>query len=177
MDAAYWLINRLAFRIEGNPSKEIIVRIKPRFDDIPPEQAQILFDEKLVETFIATYKWRANSKVRLYFLHTALSLTPNEMNLWAEKESETLNLIDYQIFKEERQSITLGFDLHNNKLEVLLFELFSSVMRLSSIAHFSKFKLENAKLTFRAYPKNNSPISELKARVHQEFMEERTPLT
>lgn len=171
IDAAYELINRLAFRIEGDPNQEISVRIKPRFEEISLKQAQILFDEKLIDSSINAYKWNANSKVRLYFIHSALSLTPDEIDLWASGDGdEVLNLIDYQISPDVKQEIiVLLLALEGNQLDILLPRLLSILKLLSSIAHFTEFRVEDAKLTFKAKPKNNFPMDELEARLHQEF--------
>ena len=171
IDAAYWLINRLAFRIEGDPNKEIWVRIKPRFEEISPKQAQILFDEKLIDSFITRYKWSANSKIRLHFIHAALSFTPNEADIWALRDKdEILNSVDYHIFQDANQeSMVLSLDLQVHKLEALLPRLFSGVKPLLSIAHFTEFRVKDAKLTFRVKPKNNFQMNELKARLHSNF--------
>ena len=171
IDAAYWLINRLSFRIEGDPNKEISVGIKPRFERISDRQAQVLFDDGLIDSYVTRYKWHVNSNVRRYFVHAALSLTPQETDIRALRDKhEILNPVDYQITQEaDPELIVLCLDLQEQSLESLLPRLFATVQQLLSIAHFSAFGIKDGKLRFRIRPKNDFQMNELKTRLQSSF--------
>lgn len=171
IDTAYWLINRLNFRIEGDPNKEISVRIKPRFEWISHRQAQMLFDDGLIDSFVTRYKWHVNSNIRRYFVRAALSLTPQETDIQALRDKhEILNPVDYQIIQEaDPELIVLSFDLQEHSLESLLPRLFATVQQLLSIAHFSAFGIKDGKLTFKIRPKNDFQMNELKTRLQESF--------
>ena len=170
IDAAYWLINRLDFRIEGDPKKEILVHIKPRLEGMSHEQAQVLFDDELIGSFVTRYYWHVNSKIRHHFIHAALSLTPHETDIWALRDkNEILNAVNYQIVQGAYpELIVLCVDLHDN-LEPLLTRLLSMAKQLSSIAHFTSFGIKDGKLTFKVKPKNDFHMNTLKARLHKGF--------
>ena len=169
VDTAYCLINRLDFRIEGDPNKEILVKVRSRSEKVSQDQVSSLFDEKLIESFIAACRWHANSALRLYFINSALSFTPNQVDIRELKErTESMALVDYQISQDRnRDSVVSFINLQGHKQDALLERLFIAIKPLIPIAHLTEFRIKDTKLIFKAKPKDNLQIDELEVKLHQ----------
>lgn len=141
--AAYTVLNKLAFRISGDPEEEIIVRLTPQVD-LSLESAESLFYEKLVVVTINEHKWHINTDLRSYLFNAAIAFDPSRLEppqtLLKKEPDKFPQHLDYNItVSEDDGTLCLVVDVGDNDIDFVRFRLFQIIEKLKKGCRF-RFK-------------------------------------
>lgn len=169
---AHELLTQLAIRIEGDPAKQLRVRIARRHTDISLDDWALLFRQKLVEISLKENRWQQKADMQEYFLASAVSydagmldLTPN---LLTERKDKLVEAVNYGIDAVDNR-FELSIGIGKNEFTLLRREVFQISNRLKQICYFFPIRLENGHILCNSYPKTGRDMSTLKKRICQEF--------
>ncbi len=135
LNAAYMLLNKFTFRIEGEPESAIVVRLRP-LDSHLAESTAYLLNRALIRASINAYQMEQTAEVRHYFLKASLSFEGTDRDFASvleQKESEVpLEPLEYSIVSDLSGGLVhVSVDIGRNHLKRLLLSLFYVVERLN----------------------------------------------
>ena len=135
LNAAYMLLNKFSFRIEGDPESAIAVRLRP-LDSHLTEDAEYLLNRALMRASINAYQMEQTAEIRHYFLKASLSFEETDRDFASvleQKEPEVpLEPVQYSVVTDlSGELIRISVDLGKNHLERLLLSLFYVAERLN----------------------------------------------
>lgn len=135
LNAAYMLLNKFTFRIEGDPESAIVVRLRP-LDSHLVENMEYLLNRALIRASINAYQMEQTAEIRHYFLKASLSFEGTDLDFASvleQKKSEVpLEPVQYSIVSDlSGELIHVSVNIGKNHLERLLLSLFYVVERLN----------------------------------------------
>ncbi len=135
LNAAYMLLNKFTFRIEGDPESAIVVRLRP-LDSHLVENMEYLLNRALIRASINAYQMEQTAEIRHYFLKASLSFEGTDLDFASvleQKKSEVpLEPVQYSIVSDlSGELIHVSVDIGRNHLKRLLLSLFYVVERLN----------------------------------------------
>lgn len=169
--ASYALLGQLSIRIEGDPQKEIIVRLKPKDSTESAEHVKEIFNEKLMDCALDEYRSMATSDIRHYFIKAALSFdADDEIDLWSSQSSEEeyLENISYHISPYEGRVMELSIDAKQRK-DYLLPRIFSIAKRLRADCSFEVKEVRDDIVICRLKLKNGCDLEVLNEKLEREL--------
>lgn len=165
---AHELLTQLAIRIEGDPEKQLQVRIARRHTNIPLDDWALLFRQKLVEVSLKENRWQQKADIREYLLASAISYDASMLdvapNLLTEKKDKLVEAVNYEIDAvDNRLDISIG--IGKNEFTLVRLKVFQVSNRLKQICYFFPIRLENGHILCSTYPTKGSNMSILKKRI------------
>lgn len=169
---AYELLTQLAIRIEGDPEKQLHVRIARRHTDIPLEDWELLFRQKLIEVSVKENRWQQKTDVREYLLAAAISYNAGMLdvphNLLEERKDKLVEAIIYSIDTiDDRLNLSIG--VGKNEFVLVRLKVFQIFDRLKQVCYFLPMRLENGHILCSSYAKKGWDMSTLKERICEEL--------
>ena len=169
---AHELLTQLAIRIEGDPEKQLQVRIARRHTDISLHDWALLFRQKLVEVSLKENRWQQKADMREYLLAPAISYDAGVLdlapNLPTERKDKLVEAVNYEIDAVDNR-FDLSIRIGKNEFTLVRRKVFQVSNRLKRICYFFPIRLENGHILCSSYPKIGTDMSTLKKRICQEF--------
>ncbi len=171
--AAHELLTELVIRIQGDPEKQLSVRLTPRRTDMPVDYSALLFQQKLIEVSLKENRWHQKADIREYLLASAIAYDRRTLdtgpNLINEQKDKLLEVLTYQINTTEGNHINLSIGIGRNKFDFVRLKLFQISNRLKQLCYFFPIRLENGYILCSSYPKNGADMSIFEKRMSQEL--------
>ncbi len=157
LNAAYMLLNKFAFRIEGDPESAIVVRLRP-LDSHLAENTEYLLNRALIRASINAYQMEQTAEVRHYFLKASLSFEGTDRDFASvleQKASEVpLEPVKYSMVSDlSGELIHVSVDISRNHLKRLLLSLFYVVERLNDDCWLILRKVKDSCIIAHAKPR------------------------
>ena len=171
--AAHELLTELVFRIQGDPEKQLRVRITPRGTDMPVDYCALIFQQKLIEVSLKENRWHQKADIREYLLASAIAydhrMLDMEPNLINDQKVKLLEALTYQINTTEDNHLNLSIGIGRNKFDYVRLKLFEISNRLKQFCYFFPTRLENGHILCSSYPKNGADMSIFEKRMSEEL--------
>lgn len=167
---AHELLTQLAIRIEGDPEKQVHVRIAPRNTDLPLVEWELLFQQKLVEVSLKENQWQQKTDIREYLLAAAISYDAKMLdvpqNLLKERKDKLVEAIAYRITAVDNH-LNLSISIGKNEFTILRRKIFQISDSLEQICYFLPQQLENGHILCSSHPKNDDNLLSLKEHISE----------
>jgi len=160
LNAAYMLLSRFAFRIEGDPESTITVRLRP-LDSHSVEDAEYLLNRALIRASINAYQMAQTAEIRRYFLKASLSFEGAERDFESvlrQREPEPpLEPVRYSVVPDlSGKLIHVSIELGTNRLNCLLLSLFYVAEGLSDECWFVIREVKDGRIIAHVKPKRGT---------------------
>ena len=157
LNAAYMLLNRFTFRIEGDPESAIVVRLRP-LDSHLAENTEYLLNRALIRASINAYQMEETAEVRHYFLKASLSFEGTDRDFASILEQKKLEMplepLEYSMVSDlSGELVHVSVDIGGNHLKRLLLSLFYVVERLNDDCWLILQKVKDACIVAYAKPR------------------------
>ena len=157
LNAAYMLLNKFSFRIEGDPESAIEVRLRP-LDPHLAEHAEYLLNRALMRASINAYQVAQTAEIHRYFLKASLSFEGGDRDfdsVLEQRGSEVpLESVGYSLVTDlSEELIRVSVDIGKNHLEQLLLSLFYVGERLDDECWFVIREVKDGCITGELKPK------------------------
>ena len=169
---AHELLTQLVIRIEGDPEKQLQVRIAQRHTDIPLEDWVLLFRQKLVEVSLKENRWQQKADVREYLLASAISYDAGMLdlasNLLTEQKDKLVEAVNYEIDAVNNR-LDLSIGIGKNEFTLVRLKVFQVSNRLKRVCYFFPIRLKNGHILCSSYPKTDRDMPTLEKRIYEEL--------
>ena len=157
LNAAYMLLNKFAFRIEGDPEIEIMVRLRP-LDSNLAEDTEYLLNRALIRASINTYQMAQTAEIRHYFLKASLSFEGTDHDFASVLESNEskvpLEPVKYSVVSDlSEELIHVLVDIGGNCVKQLLLSLFYVAERLVNDCWLVMREVKDGRIIAHAKPR------------------------
>ena len=160
LDAAYMLLNRFSFRIEGDPESAIVVRLRP-IDSHLAENSEYILNRALMRASINAYQMTRTAETRRYFLQVSLSFEGTERDfesvLKQGKPELPLEPIRYAVVTDlSGELIRISVDIGKNHLNRFLLSFFYLAERLNDDCWLVIREVKDRHIVVYAKPKRGT---------------------
>lgn len=170
--SAYELLTKLAIRIEGEPAKQLQVRIARRHAGIPLCEWGLLFQQKLMEVSLKEHRWGQKAGVREYLLAAAISYDARMANppkdLLKESEEKLIEKLTYSV-NSTATGLELVVKIGENGLSLARSKIFRAANRLTPACYLLPQRVESERIVCSVRPKKNYDVPSLKKQICNEF--------
>ncbi|MDE0017868.1 MAG: hypothetical protein OXU51_16920 [Candidatus Poribacteria bacterium] len=157
LNAAYMLLNKFSFRIEGDPESAIVVRLRS-IDSHPTEDLEYILNKALMRASINAYQMARTAEVRHYFLKASLSFEESNHgfeSVLKQRESECLlEPVKYTVGTDlSGKLIRISVDIGKNHPNRLLLPLFYIAEKLTDDCWMVIRRVKDGHIIGEAKPK------------------------
>ena len=173
--AAYELVSKkLAICIEGDPGKEIQVRLSSGHQEASFDEWGQLFQQKLMEVTLKEHQWEQKADIRGYLLTAAISydealVDPPPDLLCRDEEEKCVRKLTFTLTEDNTGNLLCLIDIGRVGLTQALPKILQVADQLKECCHFFPQSMEEAQILCKVVPINKVEISTVKSRICAEF--------